>query len=149
MKAAVTFLLLVAFAINDVQARVGETLEEIKARYGEGKATGKRVANVDNLKFTKNGFDVEVSIKDGKSIYEMFHRKDQVITDADIQEFLKANATPANRWRFDKKENHWERGGKPKFVAYREPGHPDFFVIKDLDACAAAEKAAKPKATGF
>ena len=44
-------------------------------------------------------------------------------------------------WRFDRKENRWESAGKPKYVAYRMPGHGDFFSIKDIEACEVLDKA--------
>jgi hypothetical protein len=152
MNALLPSLIFLASMVGLAQARVGETRAEIQTRYGDGRLGGKRVRGTENYKFEKNGFEIEVSFKSEKSIYEMFHRKDQTITDDDIKELLKVNATKTNAWRFDKRENRWERGGKPKLVAYREPGHPDYFVVKDLEACLEAEKADKTdksKTEGF
>ena len=131
-------------------ARVGETQNEIKARYGDGKkAQTQRLAGAETFEYEKNEFYVEVVILDGKSVMEIYaHRKGT--TDDAIKELLKANTTSnETAWRFDRKENRWERGGTPKLVGYRWPGHPDFFCIKDLKACEAAEKKSKPSASGL
>ena len=117
------------------QARVGETTMEIAARYGKGKkAQTQRLAGAEAFEYEKNDFYVEVVILDGKSVMEIYaHRKGT--TDDVIKELLKANTTSSETaWRFDRKENRWERGGTPKLVGYRWPGHPDFFCIKDLKA---------------
>ena len=139
-----------ALAITvSAEARVGETAKEITARYGEGKkAQTQRLAGAETLKFKKDEFYVEVVLLDGKSVMEIYaHEKGT--SDAVIKEVLKVNSTPEAAWRFDRKENRWERGGTPKLVAHRWLGHPDFFCIKDLKACEAAEKKNKPTASGL
>lgn len=121
--------------------RVGETAEEITARYGAGKSTNARLNGATTTKYVKDNFEVEVTILDGKSIWEIYHRRDKVISDDDIKEVLKANSKPGtNSWRMDKKDGRWERSGNPKLFAFREPGHPDFFSIKDIETCEKAEK---------
>ena len=140
-----------ALAITvSAEARVGETAKEITARYGDGKkAQTQRLAGAETFEYEKNEFYVEVVILDGKSVMEIYaHRKGT--TDDVIKELLKANTTSSETaWRFDRKENRWERGGTPKLVGDRWPGHPDFFCIKDLKACEAAEKKNKPNAAGL
>ena len=142
-----TAALLTTLAAN---ARVGETEKEIKARYGDGKkAQTQRLAGAETFEYEKNEFYVEVVILDGKSVMEIYaHRKGT--TDDVIKELLKANTiNNETAWRFDRKENRWERGGTPKLVGFRWPGHPDFFCIKDPKACEAAEKKNKPSASGL
>lgn len=137
------FIALLLFLIGGLFAhgRVGETAAEITARYGEGKSANARVNGATTTKYVKDNFDVEVTILDGKSVWEIYHRRDKVISDDDIKEVLKANATPGtNSWRIDKKDGRWERTGRPKLFAFREPGHPDFFSIKDIETCEKAEK---------
>ena len=125
-------------------ARVGETEKEIAVRYGEGKkADTQRIAGAVTSAYTK-----EVVILDGKSVLEIFARKGGT-TEAAIQELLQMKSLPGATWRFDKKANRWERSGTPKLVAYRWPGHPEFFCIKDLKACEEAEKKNKPNAGGL
>jgi hypothetical protein len=150
MKHLVAFSVAALTITVSAQTRVGETAKEIATRYGEGKkAQTQRLAGTEAFEYEKNDFYVEVVILDGKSVMEIYaHRKGT--TDDVIKELLKANTTSSETaWRFDRKENRWERGGTPKLVAHRWPGHPDFFCIKDLKACEAAEKKNKPSAAGL
>lgn len=136
-------------AVLSAHARVGETAKEITARYGDGrKAQTQRLAGAETFEYEKNDFYVEVVLLDGKSVLEIYaHRKGT--TEDVIKELLKVNGNAGAAWHFDRKANRWERGGTPKLVAYRWPGHPDFFCIKDLKACEAAEKNNKPSASGL
>ncbi len=130
-------------------ARVGETQQEITARYGDGKkAQNQRLAGAETFEYDKNDFYVEVAILDGKAVLEIYAHK-KGTTDDVIKDLLKVNSSTEATWHFDRKQNRWERGGTPKLVAYRWPGHPDFFCIKDLKACEAAEKKHKPSASGL
>lgn len=140
-----TFVLSASFA----QARVGETLKEIAARYGDGKkADTQRLAGAVTYAYKKEDFYVEVVILKGRSVLELYaHTKG--MTDDIIKELLTINSTGLTPWHFARKTGRWERQGTPKLVAYRWPNHPDFFCIKDLDACEAAEKQNKPSAVGL
>ena len=131
------------------QARVGETQKEITERFGEGKkADAQRLTGAETLAYEKNEFYVEVVLYEGKSIMEIYaHRKGT--TEEVIKDLLKVNTPTGTSWRFDRKESKWQRDGKPKLAAYRWPGHPDFFCIKDIEACAAVEKKHKPTASGL
>lgn len=126
-------------------ARVGETQAEVDARYGAGQKSGNRVKaeGAQSWTYSKAGFVIEVEFIDGKSVCEVLHGEDKMISDNDIRALLKLYDSPSVTWRFDKKQGRWERGGKPKLIAYRWPGHPDFFVIKDVEVCDAAEKKAR------
>ena len=149
MKHSIVILLASLLSTLSCHARVGETQKEIFARYGDGKkAQTQRLAGAETLEYEKNDFYVEVVILDGKSVLEIYaHRKGT--TDDVIKDLLKANSSTEAAWHFDRKANRWERGGTPKLVAYRWPNHPDFFCIKDLKACEAAEKKNKPNASGL
>ena len=130
-------------------ARVGETQKEITARYGEGKkAETQRLAGAETFAYTRDDCYIEAVILDGKSVLLIFAPKAGT-TDPVIKELLQMNSLPGTTWRFDKKANRWERSGTPKLVAYRWPGHPEFFCIKDLKACEEAEKKNKPNAGGL
>jgi hypothetical protein len=133
-------------------ARVGETRAEIAARYGDGSKSGDRLKadGVETWKYSKSGFDIEVVFAGNKSIWEIVHRQDKEITNEDIEALLKLyDTSAATNWRYDKRDSRWERGGKPKLVAYRWPGHPDFFCIKDIEACENLEKGKKADASGL
>lgn len=141
MKAAFLIAALTLSLAPCASARVGETSQEIIARYGAGKKSKDRLSapGAETFRHEKNGFFIDVVIVGGKSIMEVIHRKDRIITDEDIKALLKLYDSSSTNWRFDRREKRWERGGKPKLVAYREPGHDDFLCIKDLEACEAAE----------
>ena len=131
------------------RARVGETEKEIAARYGERKkAQTQRLAGAETFEYNKDDFYVEVVILDGKSVMEIYAHKNGT-TDDVIKELLKVNGSTAATWHFDRKANRWERGGTPRLVAHRWPGHPEFFCIKDIKACEAAEKKNKPSVNGL
>ncbi|QIF05376.1 hypothetical protein [Roseimicrobium sp. ORNL1] len=133
-------------------ARVGETRAEVGARYGDGKKSNDRLKadGVETWKYNKNGFDIEVVFAGDKSVWEIIHRQDKKITDEDIESLLKLyDTSAATNWRFDKKDNRWERASKPKLIAYRWPKHPDFFCIKDIEACEKLEKGKKADASGL
>ncbi|MFN0128049.1 MAG: hypothetical protein ACKV19_15325 [Verrucomicrobiales bacterium] len=131
------------------QARVGETQKQITERYGEGKKTEvPRIVGAESFAYEKNGFSVEVVIHDGKSIMEIYSNR-KGVTEEVIQDLLKVNTATGTKWRFDRKESKWHRQGKPKLAAYRWPGHPAFFCIMDVEACAAVEKINKPSASGL
>ena len=144
--ALVTALLLAAATAH---ARVGETEKEIAARYGIGKkAQSQRLAGAETLEYRKDDTYVEVVLYGGKSVLEIYAPKNGT-TDDFIKDLLKLNSKAGATWRFDRKANRWERRGTPKLVAFRWPGHPDFFSIKDLKACEAAEELNKPSAGGL
>ena len=144
---AFLFLCLGALA---AEARIGESQQEVATRYGQAKKEADRLkaAGAETYHYLANGFGITVVYLNGKSVWEMFERKDKEITDDDIKELLKVNSSGGHSWHFEKKDKTWERGDK-KLVAFREPGHSDFFSIKDADAVKAAEGKTKPSAAGF
>lgn len=126
-----------------VEARVGETKEKIEARYGNGEESGIKAEGAESWTYKKAGFIIEVEFIDGKSVHEVLQGDGKFISDEDVNAVMKLYDTPSTTWRFDKKTNRWKRSGKPKLEAYRYPGHPDFFVIRDVEVCDAAEKKTK------
>ena len=149
MKLRIVIMTAVFLAAVSAHARVGETQKQIATRYGDGKkAQSQRLAGAETFEYSKDDFYVEVVILEGKSVWEIYAHK-KGTTDDVIKELLKVNSRAEATWHFDRKANRWERGGTPKLVAYRFPGHPDFFCIKDLKACEAAEKKNKPSASGL
>lgn len=145
MKAAFLIAVITLSLAPCASARIGENSQEIIARYGPGKKFRDRInaPGAETFRHEKNGFVIDVVFVGGKSIMEVIQRKDRTITDEDIKALLKLYDSSSTNWRFDRREKRWERGGTPKLVAYREPGHEDFFFIKDIEACDAAEKKTK------
>jgi hypothetical protein len=157
MNRAFITTLLALTLISSAVARLGETEKEIEARFGEAKPSGlQRQPGAQTFKYLKNGFEIQVVFHQGKSIWEIFHKKDGsgAFPEADIKNLLdgykepkesndpKQPKEPKRTWRFDRRENRWESAGKPKYIAYLMPEHKDFFCIKDLASCEALDKAA-------
>lgn len=163
MKQALLSSLLALTVVGSAVARLGETEKEIEARFGEVKPSGlQRQPGAQTFKYFMNGFEIQVVFDQGKSIWEIFHKKDGsgAFAESDIKNLLdgykepkepknpkapnKLNepTEPKRTWRFDRRENRWESPGKPKYIAYRMEGHDDFFCIKDLTACEALDRAA-------
>lgn len=125
-------------------ARVGETDQEIKARFGEGRPSDfQRQAGAQTLKFTKDNFQIEVVLHNGHSIMEIYRRLDVSgeMPKMDVKNILDGYKAQKRTWRYDSEDNRWISSAKPKLIAYLEPGHEDHFFIKDIGACEALTKA--------
>src|ERR1017187_9069927 len=80
-------------------ARLGETTEQIEARYGKPiKATKPESPATDAEVYEKNGFQITVGFYEGKSYYEQFRKIDPQkpnsfleITETERNRLLKAN----------------------------------------------------------
>lgn len=146
MKSALLTFLFVLSACGPALARLGETEKDIVARFGEGQPSDiQRQVGAQTLKFLKNGIQIEVVIYQGKSVWEIYQKKDGsgAFPEADIKNLLDAYKEPKETkrtWRYDRRDKRWESAGKPKYVAYLWPGHEDFFCIKDLTVCEVLDK---------
>lgn len=142
----------VSFFPGPAHARLGETEQQIIARYGQGQPSDiQRQPGAQTLKFTKNNFQIEVVIDQGKSIWEIIKRLDTggEIPELDVKNILDGYKEQKRNWRFDRRDNRWESPGKPKYIAYRWPGHEDFLSVKDIAACEALDKAAGNNSKGL
>ena len=148
MKHTLVIALAIALTAASAHARVGETLAEIALRYGAGTKDGvPRLPETERINYLKNGFAIEVMFAGGRSVMEVFHRKDKEITDDDIKELLKVNGE-GHSWTLDSKQNLWMRKDR-KIRALREPGHRDFFFIQDMVAVKNTGKVEKAKINAF
>ena len=148
MKHSLAIALVLALIATSAHARIGETREEITLRYGEGKKDdAPRIPGTERFNYSKNGFDIEVMFAAGKSVMEVFHRKDKEITDDDIKGLLKVTAA-SQSWTFNKKNNQWMRRDR-KVRAFRQPGHSDYFFIQDTAAVKNTDTAGEGKFEGF
>jgi len=139
---ALTIALLFA-ALCSAFSRVGETQQQIEARYGAGPLSDiQRMPEAQTYKYMKDNFQIEVVIYEGRSIWEIIQRQDgdRYITDPEIKDILNAYKEAGRTWFYDQRLKRWERSNKPKYVAYRWPGHEDYLCIKDLAVCDALEK---------
>ncbi len=148
MNRSFAALLLTLVLANTAFGRLGETEKEITARFGEGQLSDiQRQTGAQTMKYFKNGFQIEVVISQGKSIWEIYHKQgsSSAFPEADIKNLLEAYKElkeSKRTWRYDKKERRWESSGKPKLIGYLWPGHEDYFCIKDSAACDALDKSA-------
>ncbi len=130
------FLLLffVLISSENLFARIGETLEQLKARYGEEKiGTDPLLLGTSNYDFNKDGYRICVSLKDDRSILEGFLRKDKTISNDDIQRLLKDYVEGVTWSYFGLK--HQFISSNRQMTAFREPGHPEWFRVMDDSAC--------------
>lgn len=134
MKQALLSSLLALTVVGSAVARLGETEKEIEARFGEVKPSGlQRQPGAQTFKYFMNGFEIQVVFDQGKSIWEIFHKKDGsgAFAESDIKNLLdgykepkepknpkapnKLNepTEPKRTWRFDRRENRWESPESP------------------------------------
>jgi len=143
MKQVLIAALAIGAAVTSATARVGETQQEITARYGAGQLSDlQRQAGAETFIYRKENFQIEVVMSEGKSVWEIIQRQDgdRVITDDEIKDILNGYKDAGRTWFFDKRDKRWIRSGQPKYIAYRWPGHEDYLCIKDQAACEALEK---------
>lgn len=130
---------------NVAFARLGETEQEITARYGTGTKVAPRFPNTTNMRYSKNGFKIYVCFLEGKSFREQFCYDIPVKwSDEAIEKFIKA-LSPDESWTYSKRNRLWYRNNKAVIVR-REPGHEDWLIIEDR---AAMKKIDESKTKGF
>jgi hypothetical protein len=98
MRIVLSTLVLVFALTTAAQARLGETPDQLVARYGQPlkeddqKAEGTKI-QLANVKFQKNGFEIDVTITDGVSSEEIFRKLNgQPITVNEARVLMAANA---------------------------------------------------------
>jgi len=110
---------------------LGKTSAEVAQRYGPSTLMKPR-DGMEQREYGKNGYTIQVVFKDGRSVWEFFKREDKNLTDDDIVKILTA---AGGGFLWDDATKGFFKDGK-RLQAQREPGHPDFFFIKDNDAIA-------------
>ena len=98
MRTAFLSLLFVLAVTATAQARLGETPDQLVARYGQPlseadqKAEGIKVA-LAAVVFQKNGIEIDVTVTDGVSVQELFKKiNGQPMTLAEVRTLLNANS---------------------------------------------------------
>jgi hypothetical protein len=131
MKHLLFIISLLTLFSGAAYARLGETLDQIKARYGEGKKMDRaRLTDTVRYAYMKDNFTIDVSFYNGVSVLEFFHRNDTKITDEDIKDLLK-NYMEGVKFTWSQRDKVFKSSDK-KMTAGREPGHEDLFYVKDL-----------------
>src|ERR1700722_19229010 len=98
MRSAFLSLVFVMAVTATAQARLGETPDQLVARYGQPlseadqKAEGIKVASAA-IVFQKGGFEIDVTVTEGISVQEIFKKLNgQPITLGEAKVLLSANA---------------------------------------------------------
>jgi len=98
MRTAFLSILFVVVVTANAQARLGETPDQLVARYGQPlseadqKAEGIKVAQAAVV-FQKGGFEIDVTVVDGVSVQEIFKKiNNQPLTLGEVRTLLNANA---------------------------------------------------------
>lgn len=118
-------------ALEDVSqfGCLGKTANEVAQRYGPGTVLKPR-EGMEQREYGKNGYTIQVVFKNERSVWELYKREDKDVTEEDIVKILTA---AGGGFLWDDQAKCFFRDGK-RFQAQLEPGHPDFFSIKDNDA---------------
>lgn len=132
MKHLVATLILILNFTTISHARVGETLAELKVRYGEGKSISPRIAGTEQYEWQKDGYTIQASLRNNVAILEFFHRNDTLMTDDDIKDLLK-NYRKDVRFTWSSRDNCFKSSDK-KLMAGREEGHDDWIYVRDIAA---------------
>jgi hypothetical protein len=98
MRTAILSLLFIVGVTATAQARLGETPDQLVARYGQPlseadqKAEGIKVA-LAAVVFQKGGFEVDVTVVDGVSVQEVFKKiNGGPLTNGEVKILLNANS---------------------------------------------------------
>ena len=134
MKYAFFAVVTILFGTLPAHCRIGESLTELTARFGQGKKDNGtiRMAGHDQYYFEKNGTGIECVMENDKCVMEIFHNLGPKITDHDIRELLKSEED-GHTWGFSPAKKRWLRSDN-KLQAYRQAGHDDFLFVEVISA---------------
>ncbi len=128
------FLLALLLALNQSQARLGETEAQVVARYGKAITVEKGRTDRDSKQsFTHDGYRITVKFLDGKSGYEEYTKEDLrnlEFSDEEVRALLIANCMGIEWNRLRSTENepmmekNWELGTADKTVAVASTKFP-------------------------
>jgi len=98
MRIALLTLCFIVSVTATAQARLGETADQLVARYGDSlsqtdqKAEGDKIAS-SKVVFQKGGFQIDVTFSDGISVAESFKKLNgAALTAEEVQTLLNANS---------------------------------------------------------
>jgi hypothetical protein len=132
-KLLVAATLLTFLTSTTAFSRLGESPQETQARYGPGKEYGSRSQTTFSIRYSAKGFEIDVHFLDGKSAAEQFKKHSGGRwSDKEITDFLGGSFSLDGEWTYSPRERLWYRGNKMT-VAYREPGHDDWFWLVDRE----------------
>jgi hypothetical protein len=166
----VLFALLLVFAtISMAQARLGETADQLVARFGPALNTKTVSENpqdvfsgMTDMQFEKQGFEIDVVLADPSAsgnatpiAVSEFYRPRSALTEAQIQVLLDADSE-GHKWKEEPKYNGtriWTRDDGAKAWKEPETGNMNFdskyIIDKKAALLDAQHKANTPDPTGF
>ncbi|WP_348546610.1 hypothetical protein [Chthoniobacter sp.] len=114
--------------IAAAKANIGETQDQIAARYGSGKVSEFTMGyrNSAAFAYTTDGYEITVIFRAGKSIAEMYDHKGVEVPEAEIKEALKVYSV-GHSWKSSNNDRWW-RADK-KMEAHRVDQRKDCYVI--------------------
>jgi hypothetical protein len=139
-------------ATSNAFARIGETENEIEARYGKP-----IVADTEDFRghrlilFRTNGMEIGVAFRDGKSAMEIYSNQDKShISANEIQLLLGANAA-GGKWTKSEYVPMWNLSSEDRVALLTADGRKFSVCLKDYVEVskAAGEKDEKEKLKGF
>jgi len=134
MKSLLLLTLALLLAVNPLQARLGETVAEVEAKYGKPISVEKGYTNRESKRLYKHdGYRITVKFLDGKSGNEEYTKEDLTnvdFSDDEIKALLIANCMGLEWNRLRSTENdpmmekNWELGVADKTVAVASARYP-------------------------
>ena len=107
-----TMLALALFMLSAApsQARLGESISELKRRYGQPlDVEGTKEARISHYRFQWYSYNVTVTVREGLSVSEEFTRRDrQDFSLAEVQGLLMDSSEPGIRWAVEN-GNTWKQ----------------------------------------
>ena len=109
MKTVLGLALFMLFAAPS-QARLGESIADLKRRYGQPlDVEGTKAARINHYRFQWYSYNVTVTVREGLSVSEEFTRRDrQDFSLAEVQGLLVESSEPGIRWVVEK-GNTWKQ----------------------------------------
>jgi len=130
MRPSFVFLFALLTALS-AEGRIGETPAELAHRYGDGhreKVTGNVAAEF--IRYSRAGYDVDVTFVDGLSVREIYRRRALAMTDEEIAQLLRGMRGHGG-WRRSSKL--WI-SGDGRLHGYRDPEKLDDFCVERVGA---------------
>jgi len=127
---------LIAGCAATARGNLGETVDEIEARYGAAQETKTNAeSDVTNNYYIHDGFGISVKFLDGKSQSESYLKAQKIeITDAEITALLKANAMGSD-WLSVYKTSaaeRWELKSRDATAVYSRDEHTLIISTKEF-----------------
>lgn len=135
MKQALITSFAALMAFSSAIGRLGETKQEIITRYGQGQVSDiQRLTGAQTDKYFKNGFQIEIVMDQGKSIWEIIQRQDGggEIPDKDVKNILDGYKESKRTWRYDRQKNSGRAEASQSISPIVGPDTKTTYVLRTL-----------------